>query len=56
MSEGASAAEPAAQAGATAATGALTALLGGLGTRPVKLTEQRVRCAVGDIVTVARGE
>jgi hypothetical protein len=46
------AAGPVPPAGA-AATGALTALLGRLGTRPAKLTEQRVHCAGGDIVTVA---
>lgn len=47
------AAEPSAPAAATAATTALTTLLGSLGTRPAALTERRVHCANGDIVTMA---
>ena len=38
---------------AVAGTGALTTLLERLGTRPRAFTEQRVRCATGDIVTIS---
>jgi hypothetical protein len=48
------AAAPGPPAGATAATTALTRMLGSLGTRPARLSDQRVSCAAGgEIDTVA---